>query len=86
VQLSATTDRTLVMSRGKRFESARRLSVLFALALRHEAEKPRLATFGEGSELEHDDLASMHNCINTEVRFRALLTEGGDPRVQLHRA
>jgi len=21
-------------------------------------------------------LASMHNCINTEVRFRALLTEG----------
>ena len=38
------------------------------------------------SECEHDDLASMHNCINTEVRFRALLTEGGDPRVQLHSA
>jgi competence protein ComEA len=33
-----------------------------------------------------DELASMRNCINTEVRFRALLTEGGDPRVQLHRA
>jgi hypothetical protein len=33
-----------------------------------------------------DALASMHNCINTEVRFRALLAEGGDPRVQLHRA
>jgi competence protein ComEA len=33
-----------------------------------------------------DELASMHNCINTEVRFRALLAEGGDPRVQLHRA
>jgi hypothetical protein len=33
-----------------------------------------------------DALASMHNCINTEVRFRALLTEGGNPRVQLHRA
>jgi hypothetical protein len=32
-----------------------------------------------------DELASMRNCINTEVRFRALLTEG-DPRVQLHRA
>ena len=31
-------------------------------------------------------LASMHNCINTEVRFRALLSEGSDPRVQLHRA
>src|SRR5918994_971652 len=28
----------------------------------------------------------MHNCINTEVRFCALLTEGGDPRMQLHRA
>jgi competence protein ComEA len=33
-----------------------------------------------------DELASMHNCINTEVRFRALLTEGAGPRVQLHRA
>ena len=33
-----------------------------------------------------DELASMHNCINTEVRFRVLLTEGGDQRVQLHRA
>ena len=66
----------LVMSRGKRFESARRLSVLCALALKHKAEKPRFTTFAQGSELEHDDLASMRNCINTEVRFRALLTEG----------
>ena len=29
-------------------------------------------------------LASMHNCINTEVRFRALLTEDG-ARVLFHR-
>jgi hypothetical protein len=33
-----------------------------------------------------DALASMHNYIKTEVRFRALLTEGADPRVQLHSA
>ena len=65
------------MSRGKRFESARRLSVLCALALRHEAEKPRFTTFVQGSELEHDDLASMHNCIRPEgLTFRAVLSEG----------
>ena len=39
-----------------------------------EVEKPRFTTFADGSELEQDDLGSMHNCINTEVRFRALLT------------
>jgi hypothetical protein len=50
-----------------------------------EAEKPRTTTFGEGSELEHDNLASMHNCINTEVRFRALLTEGSAKAIQLTR-
>jgi hypothetical protein len=33
-----------------------------------------------------DALTSMHNCINTEVKFRALLTDDGDPRVQLHGA
>ena len=33
-----------------------------------------------------DALASMHNCINTEVRFRALLTEGGAERIGLARA
>ena len=77
MQRSATTDRTLVMRLGQRFESARQLSALCALALRQcEAGKPRIVTLGEGSELEHDDLASMHNCINTEVRFRALLAEG----------
>src|SRR5918997_4024696 len=35
VQPSAATDRTLVMRLGQRFESARRLSVLCALAPRH---------------------------------------------------
>jgi competence protein ComEA len=30
-----------------------------------------------------DELVSMHNCINTEVRFRALLTEGGTESLQL---
>jgi hypothetical protein len=33
-----------------------------------------------------DTLASMHNCINTEVRFRALLAEGGAERRELVRA
>jgi hypothetical protein len=62
------------------------LGSLYSLRWRYdiEAEKPRNTTFGEGRDLEHDDLASMHNCIHTEVRFRALLTEDGDPRVQLH--
>jgi hypothetical protein len=32
-----------------------------------------------------DALASMHNCINTEVRFRALLTVGGTESLQLAR-
>jgi hypothetical protein len=32
-----------------------------------------------------DTLASMHNCINTEVRFCALLTEGGAERLELAR-
>jgi hypothetical protein len=63
------------MSRGKRFESARRLSALIALALRHRGRIASHDTFGEGSELEHDDLTSMHNCIRPEVRFRALLTQ-----------
>ena len=30
-------------------------------------------------------LASMHNCINTEVRFRALLADGGAERLELSR-
>jgi hypothetical protein len=51
-----------------------------------EVEKPRFTTFADGSELEHDDLASMHNCINTEVRFRALLTEDDTERLELARA
>jgi len=33
-----------------------------------------------------DELASMHNCINTQVRFRALMTEGGAERLELTRA
>jgi hypothetical protein len=33
-----------------------------------------------------DELASMHNCINTEVRFRALLAEGNVQRLELSRS
>jgi hypothetical protein len=33
-----------------------RSSALCALALKHEAEKPRFTTFAQGSQLEHDDL------------------------------
>jgi hypothetical protein len=39
---SATTDRTLLMRLGQRFESAPQLSVLFALALRHRDRKASL--------------------------------------------
>ena len=66
--------------------SSPQLSVLFAPALRHEAEKHRFTTFAQGSELEHDDLASMHNCINTEVRFRALLTQDEVQKLEVVRA
>ena len=65
------------------FESARRLSILCALAL---TEKPRYTTFADGSELEHDDLTSMHNCINTEVRFRALLIQDEIQQLEVMRA
>jgi hypothetical protein len=51
-----------------------------------EAEKPRFTTVAEGSELEHDDLASMHNCINTEVRFRALLSQDETWQLEVVRA
>jgi hypothetical protein len=51
-----------------------------------EAEKPRFTTVAEGSELEHDDLASMRNCINTEVRFRALLTQNEIQKLEVVRA
>ena len=30
-------------------------------------------------------LASMHNCINTQIRFRALLADGGAERLELSR-
>jgi hypothetical protein len=45
----------------------------------------RYATVADVSDLKHDDLASMHKCINTEVRFRALLTDGGAERLELSR-
>jgi hypothetical protein len=46
---------------------------------------PRFTTFAEGSELEHDDLASMHNCIRLEgLTFRAVLSEGVE-RLELAR-
>jgi hypothetical protein len=72
------------MRLGQRFESARRLSVHWHSEI--EAEKPRFTTFAEGSELELDDLASMHNCINTEVRFRALLTQDETRQLEVVRA
>jgi hypothetical protein len=41
-----------------------------------EAEETRFTTFAEGSELEHDDLASMHNCNCLEgLAFRAELSK-----------
>ena len=33
-----------------------------------------------------DELASMHNCINTEVRFRALLTQDEIQKLDVVRA
>jgi competence protein ComEA len=33
-----------------------------------------------------DDLASMHNCINTEVRFRALLSQDETRQLEVVRA
>jgi competence protein ComEA len=33
-----------------------------------------------------DELASMHNCINTEVRFRALLTQDEIQKLEVVRA
>jgi hypothetical protein len=41
---------------------------------------PKLPVF-----VEHDDVASMHNCINTEARFRTLLTQGGAEGLELAR-
>jgi len=45
----------------------------------------RYTTVADVSDLKHDDLASMHNCINTQVRFRALLADGGAERLELSR-
>jgi hypothetical protein len=40
-----------------------------------EAEKPRYTTFAEGSELEHDDLSSMHNYKQQgSLEIRALIS------------
>jgi len=52
-----------------------------------EVEKPRFTTVAEGSELEHDDLASMRNCIRPEgLTFRAELSANGGERLELGRA
>jgi hypothetical protein len=52
-----------------------------------EAFLPRFATFAEGSEVEHDDLASMHNCIHLEgLAFRAELSASGTERLEVGRA
>jgi hypothetical protein len=74
------------MRLGQQFESARRLSVLFALALRHRGKKASTYTFAERSELEQDDLTSMHNCIRPEVTFRALLTQDEIQKLDVVRA
>jgi len=51
-----------------------------------EAEKPRFTPFAAGSELEHDDLASMHNCIRLErLAFHAELSTNGTERLELAR-
>ena len=87
MQTLATYELSLVMSRGKRFEAARQFSVLFALALRIKTERPRYTTFGEGSDLEYDDLASMHNCTRLErLTFRAQLSTNGSERFELTKA
>jgi hypothetical protein len=42
-----------------------------------EAEKPRFTTFAEGSEFEHDDLASMLKCKQpASLKFHALISNG----------
>jgi len=52
-----------------------------------EAEKPRFTTFAEGSEFEHDDLASMLNCKYLEgLTFRAALATSGAERLELAKA
>jgi hypothetical protein len=52
-----------------------------------EAEKSRFTTFAEGSECDHDDLASMHNCKRPEgLTFRAELFASGGERVELVKA
>ena len=51
-----------------------------------EAERPRYTTFAQSSEREPDDLASMRNCIKTEVRFRALLTQDETRELEVVRA
>src|SRR5829696_8630755 len=69
------------MRLGQRFESARRLSVLFALYSLNwhqevEAFLPRFTTFAEGSKREHDDISSMHNYeLPASLEFRALISE-----------
>jgi hypothetical protein len=74
------------MRLGEWFESAHRPSVLFVLALRHRGRKASNYTFGEGSELEHDELASMHNCIRLEgLTFHAELSTNGAKRLELTR-
>ena len=51
-----------------------------------ETERPRYTTFAQSSEREHDDLASMHNCIRLDgLTFRAELAEGGAERLELMR-
>jgi hypothetical protein len=42
---------------------------------------PKLPVF-----VEHDDLASMRNCIHPEVRFRALLSQDETRQLEVVRA
>jgi hypothetical protein len=46
----------------------------------------RYTNFAEGSEVDHDDLASMHNCIRLDgLTFRAQLSTNGAERLELAR-
>ena len=46
----------------------------------------RYTTVADVSDLKHDDLASMHNCIRLDgLTFRAELAEGGAERLELMR-
>jgi len=46
----------------------------------------RYTTVADVSDLKHDDLTSMHNCIRPEPRFRAILIQDGIQKLEVVRA